>query len=359
MGSSGDESMPGALTTDAAIATYVAEKMAQPERRGRPPTHGKFIGLGKVRVQLQKMRAEEKDRALDKVRQKAYAAATKRRTDSEASGRSSDAESVKRLRRSCLTVGGTDVEVECETRATIDLVDLLYKAINVCDEVAGRAKNLKGTDLKALRMAGRDGRRVADTLYVRLRDEPGARTAPVLPQVYQQNEDLRREVKQLQDEVVALTAKVRMPPPPPPPPAQERLAEDALLERISALIDAKLAALNLPAQGAGRASLTSRGGGRDRRSSREGARSVPKARAKAKAATKAKPKAQPPVPLQPAKKALGPSSSTTGGEEPWSTVVGRKARRAAGSAVSAAPGRPTKGGASAPVAGATAQPSSA
>lgn len=115
------------------------------------------------------------------------------RFDSE-TGRSTDTESIKRLCRSFLTVGGSDVERECATRTTVDLIDLIYKGL--CDEVAVRARKLKGTDVKAaFREAERDGRIVADVHYCRLREEPEAWTAPVLPQVYYENEELRREVK--------------------------------------------------------------------------------------------------------------------------------------------------------------------
>ncbi|XP_020298710.1 uncharacterized protein LOC109862955, partial [Pseudomyrmex gracilis] len=328
------------------------EEEAYVERRGSPPTHGLFVGLGKVREKLRALRYAERKHQQEET---GWPPVGETDTGSEMSGRPSDTESIRRLRRTYLRDTPPNLEDELTLLDARSIAGRVWAELEAVDKVATTSKNLKGTAVKALREATRNSRFILEFLDGRMRADPNTLIAPTPSRTHSENAELRAEVTRLQGEVEALRAKVRMPPPLPPGPTkgQKEVGEGDLLKTIEALIDRKLEAL-LPERP---------------QSSFEGVRAAKPAPSKSGKSGKKGGVAPPQAKAGGSRSSstagrqhLGPSSSSS--KETWSKVVGRKSKRAAKAPAKAAarssskaPGSGARAGRVAPGEGVNARPS--
>ncbi|XP_046972014.1 nucleolar protein dao-5-like, partial [Vanessa cardui] len=193
-------------------------KPANKRGRGRPPTHGKYVGLGKSQAELRaaKTKARE-DRFETEDALAAYTEAAKVNLEERAA----------RNRSRHMDVTNEDAQ---KTSAALD--NTVKEALDVVLQVANKSGNLKGTFVRALKTAADTIKGAVAELRALTMSEEVARLEAANAKLSGQLAELRREV-----------ADMRKKPPQPSEENLKRIMEEALRssrEQFSNMLNARM-----------------------------------------------------------------------------------------------------------------------
>ncbi|XP_046973627.1 uncharacterized protein LOC124540210 [Vanessa cardui] len=181
---SGSESDASAHFSDAELSESSVSRWLKPSSkrgRGRPPTHGMYVGLGNSQAELSSQK--ERDRRFqDEDALAAYTEAAKAAIDERAA----------RLRNRAPSVTNEEIP---KTSAALDAK--VQQALDVVLQVADKSGNLKGTFVRALKTAADSIKGAVADLRALTMSEEVARLEVANAQLSGQLAELRREVAQM------------------------------------------------------------------------------------------------------------------------------------------------------------------
>ncbi|XP_046972335.1 PHD finger protein rhinoceros-like [Vanessa cardui] len=180
---SGSESDASAHFSDAELSESSVSRWLKPSSkrgRGRPPTHGMYVGLGKSQDELSSQKEKERRYEAEDALA-AYTEAAKAAIEERAA----------RSRNRTPTIGITENDIP-KTSAALDAK--VQEALDVVLQVADKSGNLKGTFVRALKTAADTIKGAVADLRALTVTEEVARLEAANTQLSGQLAELRREV---------------------------------------------------------------------------------------------------------------------------------------------------------------------
>jgi hypothetical protein len=291
--------------------------------RGRPPTTGEFVGVGKARAEIQKARA------LERQKQEAELEAELEADEEEDAGS-------RRTRLALRTKIRAQI-AEQRPRSATELLSWAYEEADSVLSIAKRSSNLKGTFVRSLKDSVGAIKEAVEDLAYRTTDSEIRLLMGENGRLKREAEGLRRELEEVRTELRKKTLVASQATSAAVAPSVPLLDEvtNSVLASVATLIDAKFEGLRdrLLPEPSYRPPLAASSYAAAARASKpgQGPPAGPKktpAVAKAPAAQKTQ-AAKPPAKTPPAPQSVAPQPSTSVGAqeegETW-TEVGRKKR---------------------------------